>query len=206
MKPVITYIRVSTDKQGRSGLGLEAQRAQISAFLAGGEILAEFVEIETAKGAAALTKRPQLAAALALAEKTGATLVVAKLDRLTRNVQFGATLMNGKVQFKVAELPHADNFMLHIMLAVAEQEREMISRRTIAALAVVKARGVQLGRPGQGAAADAFAAGLRAALEPIKHLSSRAIAAALNAQGVLTATGGTWSSVTVLRTCKRLEA
>jgi DNA invertase Pin-like site-specific DNA recombinase len=212
VKTAIAYIRVSTQKQGRSGLGLEAQRAAIMAFCAsyGYDPLDLYVEVETGKGADALETRPQLATAIEAARLTGATLVVAKLDRLTRNVEFGASLLNGKVAFKIADMPNADNFQIHIMLAVAEQEREAISKRTIAALAAAKARGQKLGSPTTPAILKdrsvAFAANLKAVLEPLLHLPSRAIAAALNAQGIKTSTGGAWSSVTVLRIIERIAA
>ena len=154
--------------------------------------------------------RPQLASAIEVARLTGATIVVAKLDRLTRNVEFGAHLFNRTdIAFKCADMPHANNFMLNIMLAVAQQEAEMISKRTKDALAAAKARGTVLGSPTTPAIlkarSSAFAANLRDIVEPLSHLPSRAIAAALNAQGVLTSTGGAWSSVTVLRLIDRLE-
>jgi len=209
MKTAIAYIRVSDVKQGKSGLGLEAQTAAIIAFCKaeGFDITHTFVEVETGKGADALTRRPQLAAAIEAAK--GHTLVVAKLDRLTRNVEFGANLLNRTdVAFRVAEMPHANNFMLHIMLAVAEQEREMISKRTKDALQAARARGTRLGSPTTAAIlkgrSTAFAASLRAVLEPLLHLPSRAIAEALNAQGIKSATGGAWSSRTVLRTIERI--
>jgi DNA invertase Pin-like site-specific DNA recombinase len=209
MKPAIAYIRVSTQKQGRSGLGLEAQTAAIIAFCKaeGFEIAHTFVEIETGKGADALDRRPQLAAAIEAAR--GNTLIVAKLDRLTRDVHFGSGLMQRTdVAFRVADLPHANNFMLHIMLAVAEQEREAISKRTKDALQAARARGQVLGSPTTAAIMKdrsvVFAASLRAALEPLLHLPSRAIADALNAQGIKSATGGAWSSRTVLRVVERI--
>ena len=211
MKTAIAYIRVSTQKQGKSGLGLEAQAAQIAAFARaeGYEVIDTYVEIETGKGADALETRPQLAAALEVARLTGGTIVVAKLDRLTRDVHFGSGLMAAKVAFRVCEMPHADNFQIHIMLAVAEKERQMISERTKAALAAARERGTTLGSPTTPRIlkdrSAAFAASLRTTVEPLSHLPSRAIAAALNAQGVLTATGGAWSGKTVLRLLDRLE-
>ena len=211
MKTAIAYIRVSTQKQGKSGLGIEAQTAAINADAAahGAEIIATFIEVETGKGADALDKRPKLAAALALCAKTGATLVVAKLDRLTRSVHFGSgLLLNGKQPIRAADQPSANNFMLHILLCFAEKERQDISDRTVAALAAARARGTRLGSPTTAAIlkdrSTAFAASLRAVLEPLLHLPSRAIAEALNAQGIKSATGGAWSSRTVLRTIERI--
>ena len=149
-RPAIAYIRVSTASQGRSGLGIEAQREAIARFAAaeGFEIAAEFIEIETGKGSDALDRRPQLAAALADARRLGAPVVVAKLDRLSRDVAFVAGLMAQRVPFVVAELGvGADPFMLHLYAALAEKERNVIADRTRAALAAAKARGARLGNP-----------------------------------------------------------
>ena len=150
-KPIITYIRVSTQKQGQSGLGLESQsqQAAIERFCAaeGYDVTQTFTEIETAKGADALDRRPQLKAALKRAAVYRCPIVVAKLDRLSRNVAFISGLMAQGVPFIVTEIPNADPFMLHIYAAVAEQERTKISERTKAALAAAKARGVKLGNP-----------------------------------------------------------
>jgi DNA invertase Pin-like site-specific DNA recombinase len=210
MKRIISYLRVSTSKRGRSGLGLEAQRAACARLAEGEgiEIAAEFVEVETGKGADALERRPQLAAALELARKFKCAVVVAKLDRLSRDVHFISGLMSRKVPFIVAELPGADPFLLHIYAALAEQERRMISARTRAAMAAAKARGVQFGSPTIAAAnrqkADQRAESLRDTLEPIKHLSTRRIAAVLNERGVETSRGGKWQSMTVARLLDRL--
>jgi DNA invertase Pin-like site-specific DNA recombinase len=147
---MISYIRVSTVAQGKSGLGLEAQRATIAAFAKaeGLEIAREFVEVETGKGSDALDRRPQLRQALAAAKKLKCSVVVAKLDRLARDVSFISGLMTNKVPFIVTSLGrNADPFMLHIYAALAEQERTLISQRTVAALAAAKARGVKLGNP-----------------------------------------------------------
>lgn len=207
---IISYIRVSTQQQGRSGLGIEAQRYANAGFGVNerADTVAEYVEIETGKGADALAQRPQLAAALDHAKRIGAVLVVAKLDRLTRNVEFGASLLNGKVKFRVAEMPNADNFQIHIMLALAEKERELISLRTKQALAARKARGFELGNAQlakQNAdAAQAFAETLRDVVTPLLHLSSRKIAAQLNMRGIKTVAGTSWQSSQVIRLIARL--
>src|SRR3954449_2221461 len=150
MKPVISYLRVSTERQGRGGLGIEAQRDAIARFVEaeGFAILAEHVEVETGKGADALDRRPDLAAALAQARKAKCPVIVAKLDRLSRDVAFISSLMAQKVPFIVAELgADVDPFVMHLFAAVAERERAMISRRTREALAAKKARGTVLGNP-----------------------------------------------------------
>src|SRR3982075_3331631 len=175
MERAIAYLRVSTQRQGRSGLGIEAQRATIQQF-AGAESLtisAEFVEFESGKGTDALDRRPQLAAALAAAKAIKCSVVVAKLDRLSRDVAFVAGLMAQRVPFIVAELGRdADPFMLHLYAALAEKERRLIAERAKAALAVRKAAGTRLGNPRNLAlagklgravlidAADEFATGL----------------------------------------------
>jgi DNA invertase Pin-like site-specific DNA recombinase len=146
----IAYFRVSTDKQGKSGLGLQAQRKAVLDYLDGGRwsLVQEFVEIESGKH----NERPQLAAALAACKKHKARLVIAKLDRLSRNLAFIATLMESGVEFVAVDNPHATKLTVHILAAVAEHEREMISERTRAALRAAKARGTRLGNPtaGQG--------------------------------------------------------
>src|SRR5450755_3561424 len=148
MRPIISYIRVSTGKQGKSGLGIEAQRAAIARFATaeGLEVLTEFVEVKTGKGSDAIDRRPRLAEALAKARKAKAPVVVAKLCRLSRDVAFISGLMAQRVPFIVAELgADADPFMLHIYAALAEKERGMIADRTRAALAAKKAQGATLG-------------------------------------------------------------
>jgi len=146
----VTYLRVSTDRQGKSGLGLEAQRKAVADHVAGkGEIAAEYVEIESGKK----NDRPQLARALAEAKRIGAVLLIAKLDRLARNVAFIANLLEAGVEIAAADMPEANRFLLHVMAAVAEHEAQAISDRTRAALAAAKARGVALAGPcreGQG--------------------------------------------------------
>src|SRR5918998_2023481 len=159
LRPLVSYLRVSTDRQGRSGLGLEAQRATIAQFAAanGYAVVAEYVEVETAKGADALERRPQLAAALAHARRSRCAVIVAKLDRLSRDVAFIAGLMAQRVPFIVSELgADADPFMLHIYAALAEKERALIAARTTAALQAAKARGRRLGRNGAERLAPAY--------------------------------------------------
>lgn len=215
MRQVITYIRVSTAQQGKSGLGIEAQRAALARFVEaeGCEVLAEFVEVETGKGADAIERRPQLAAALAMARKGKAAVLVAKLDRLSRDVAFISDLMARRVSFIVAELgADADPFMLHLYAALAEKERHLIADRTRVALAAKKAQGVKLGNPTnlaaagakgaqtQRAGADAFAANVLPIVRQIQEAGAttpRAIAVALNERCVRTARGGEWHDSTV---------
>ncbi len=215
MTQAIAYYRVSTARQGRSGLGIEAQRAAVHRFAEaeGINLVSERTEIETGKGADALERRPQLAAALAEARKAKCPVVVAKLDRLSRDVHFISGLMSHRVPFIVAELgADADPFMLHLYAALAEKERALISARTRAALAAKKAQGIKLGNPrnmpeaaakgreSQRAAADHFAANVLPVIESIKAVGATsfdAIAKALNARGIRTARGGRWHSTTV---------
>src|SRR5213596_674742 len=150
MDKAIAYLRVSTKQQHRSGLGIEAQRAAVTRFAEaeGLAVIAEYVEAETGKGADALDRRPQLAAALSAARAAKCSVVVAKLDRLSRDVAFVAGLMAQRVPFIVAELGRdADPFMLHLYAALAEKERRLISERTKAALAAKRASGARLGNP-----------------------------------------------------------
>ena len=215
MRQVVAYIRVSTAQQGRSGLGIEGQRAALARFveMEGCEVLGEFVEVETGKGADALDRRPQLVAALAMARKAKGAVLVAKLDRLSRDVAFISDLMARRVPFIVAELgADADPFMLHLYAALAEKERHLIADRTREALAARKAQGVKLGNPTnlaaagakgaetQRAGADAFAANVLPIVRQIQSTGAatpRAIAAALNDRGVRTARGGDWHGSTV---------
>jgi DNA invertase Pin-like site-specific DNA recombinase len=219
MKAII-YTRVSTAEQGKSGLGLQAQLDAVTEFCKAEsiEVLAHYEETETGKGFDALDKRPQLAKALAQAKKEGACLVVAKLDRLSRNVAFISSLMETKVAFIVAQLgKDADSFMLHLYAALSEKERELISSRTKAALAVLKAKGVKLGNPTNldearlasnatnRAEATAFADNV---LPMVKGLRDKgdtlpAIAANLNKLGVTTRRGGKWYASTVANILKR---
>lgn len=215
----VAYIRVSRPRQGRSGLGLEAQEAAIAQFAKAHHyrIAETFSEVETGKGADALEHRPKLAAAIKAPRKLGnggrskaAPVIVAKLDRLSRDVHFISGLMTHKVPFIVTELgPDVDPFMLHIHAAVAEKERNRIAQRTREALAAAKARGQQLGDPDIGrrnrVAADAFAESLRAVVAPMAGQTTRSIAAALNARGIRTVRGAAWQSPQVMRLLDRLD-
>ena len=211
----IAYYRVSTDRQGRSGLGLEAQRSAVEHYLNGGDwqLVAEYTEVESGKS---IKNRPQLQAALQHCRKAHATLVIAKLDRLGRNVAFIASLMDSKVDFVAVDNPHANRLMLHMLAAFAEHEREQISQRTKAALAAVKARGVQLGNPNleewnseQQAEAEAYAASLAPLIGEFEAegvTTLRAIRDALNARQVPTASGrGRWHTPTVRKLLKRIR-
>jgi DNA invertase Pin-like site-specific DNA recombinase len=215
MKPIVAYLRVSTAQQGKSGLGIEAQREAIARFAEtqGFTLAAEFTEVETGKGADALDRRPQLDAALKQAKKLKCPVVVAKLDRLSRDVAFISGLMAQRVPFVVAELgADVDPFMIHIYAALAEKERKLISERTRAALAQKKAQGALLGNrtnlpaaqakgvAGIRAAADAFASNVLPVIQQIEASgasSYRGIADVLNARGVRTARGGEWHATTV---------
>src|SRR6202162_12490 len=185
MQTAIAYVRVSTGKQAKSGLGLEAQQAALARFAEaeGYKLLQTFEEIETGKGADALDRRPQLSAALKVAKQHKAPILVAKLDRLSRDVHFISGLMTHKTPFIVAELgADADPFMLHIYAALAEKERRLIGKRTRDALAAKKAQGVKLGGlNAKGIAnrdeAKARAEALRPILAELNGLSARAIAA-----------------------------
>jgi DNA invertase Pin-like site-specific DNA recombinase len=219
----IAYIRVSTTRQGRSGLGLEAQQAAISAYAAqdGFELLQVYTEVQTGAGSDALERRPQLAAALKHARRLHVPLVVAKLDRLSRDVAFISSLMAQRVEFIVAELGRqSDAFVLHVWASLAQKERELISARTKAALAAAKARGVRLGRRSKrelrgigkmgnavvSAAASARDEAVRWAVEPLytQGMTLRAIAAKLNERKVLPARGDTWHASAVGNTVRRL--
>ena len=207
MRPqLIAYYRVSTKKQGESGLGLAAQRRAVVAFAEaeGFEIQAEFTEVESGKGTDALERRPQLRAALKAAKKAKCHVAVAKLDRLSRDVAFIANLMIQRVAFLVTELGrNVDPFLLHLYAAIAEQERRMISQRTKAGLQAAKARGVVLGNAKLGAenkkAAAERAESLRSVLIELSDLSSRDVAAELSKRG-----HGEFSYKTVQRMRSRL--
>lgn len=217
MQQFVIYYRVSTKDQGKSGLGLDAQKRDVELFLTNyaevpWEIAGEFTDILSG----ADNERPELAKALDLCRKTGATLLVAKLDRLSRKVSFVAALMDDpKVKLRVAAMPNADKFQLHIYAALAEQEREFISLRTKAALAEAKAKGIKLGglrdktgKRNEAVQAQARGNALRVAdlIEPLRAQgkSLREIAEALNSSGVRTARGGSWQASQVKRTLERL--
>ncbi|MDB5243574.1 MAG: DNA-invertase hin [Spirosoma sp.] len=209
----VSYLRVSTDRQGKSGLGLEAQRKAVADHVAGkGQIAAEYVEIESGTK----NERPQLARALAEAKRIGAVLLIAKLDRLARNVAFIANLLEAGVEIAAADMPEANRFLLHVMAAVAEHEAKAISDRTRAALAAAKARGAILGwaiperkdeqrqASCKGAATNAQNADRHAAnvMPIIRQIAAggaslRQIADQLNKRNIKTARGGLWYAATV---------
>ena len=226
----VSYLRVSTDKQGRSGLGREAQRAAVDAYLNGGRwtLVAEYVETESGRR----TDRPQLAKALAHAKAIGATVVFAKLDRLARNVDLLRSLVASDVDLAFCDLPHVPpgatgRFMLTVMASVAELEAGLISERTKAALAAAKARGVKLGNPNGAralrgkqvgneqavaavkASANQRAANLRSIVEDLHShgvTSVRRFATELNARGILTPRGGAWHPTSVVRLLRRISS
>ncbi len=218
MQKYVIYRRVSTKEQGRSGLGLEAQDRDISLFLEGFsaepyDVLATFTDVLSGGDG----DRPELASALEMCRRSGATLLVSKLDRLSRKVSAIAVLMEDKrVSFRVAQMPYADNFQLHIYAALAEQERQFISARTKAALAEAKARGTKLGGlrdktmkrniavQANAAARAEKVAGivlpLREAGKPLREIADH-----LNSAGVQTARGGQWEASQVKRILERLS-
>ena len=219
----VAYYRVSTQRQGASRLGLEAQRSAVEAFVAqrGGQVLAERVEVESGKR----NDRPELAEALAEAKRLGAVLLIAKLDRLARNVHFISGLLESGVEVQACDMPEANRFLLHVMSAVAEHEAAAISARTKAALAAAKARGKALGwaipeRAEEARAASAAAAERRVAeadkfagqVGPLVQAlaaegrSLRAIAAELNGRGITTPRGKAWAATSVRNVLARLEA
>jgi DNA invertase Pin-like site-specific DNA recombinase len=210
MKSAIAYIRVSTARQGKSGLGLEAQQTLIQRFAdqEGFQVVQTFTEVQSGKDDD--QRRPQLAAALEAARKAKAPVIVAKLDRLSRDVHIISGLMKHKVSFIVADLgADTDPFMLHIYAALAEEERRMISERTRQALASAKANGKQLGGlRDHGREAKAAAVERAKALEPLfvelAGKSAREIARILNERNVATPTGKPWSAMTVIRARDRL--
>jgi DNA invertase Pin-like site-specific DNA recombinase len=214
----VTYFRVSTQRQGQSGLGLEAQKETVASYLRGvdGEVISEFQEVETGKGANALAKRPQLAAALALCKKTGARLLVPKLDRLARNVNFISGLMESKVRFVACDLPEANELTLHVMAAFAQHEAQRISERTRDALAAAKARGIQLGNPAnlrsnveqRQKAADEFALKLAPVVRGLREqgLSQRKMVEQLNTLNIRAPRGGVFTLAQLQIVLNRLKA
>jgi DNA invertase Pin-like site-specific DNA recombinase len=208
----VAYMRVSTSKQGASGLGLEAQTEAVRAFATSrhGETKAQFIEVESGKK----NDRPALAEAIAQAKRIGATLLIAKLDRLARSVALISTLMETGVDFVAADMPDANRFVLHIMAAVAEYEREQISARTKAALAAAKARGTELGKNGKALAArnrseaERFARSLEGEITKVRaegHSTLSGIADALNASAVCPRNGGKWHPTSVRRVIDRMS-
>lgn len=211
----VTYYRVSTNRQGQSGLGLEAQREAVTRYLNGGEwqIVAEFTEIESGKR---ISNRPKLAEAIATCKRLQATLVIAKLDRLARNVHFISGLMESGVEFIATDNPNANKLMIHMLAAFAEHEREQISERTKNALAAAKARGVRLGANGSAlgltnrAKAQAFAASLTPVISAIRlegYTTTRAICEQLNLRQIPTAggVGRKWHIPTIHKLLKRID-
>lgn len=222
---LIAYERVSTARQGASGLGLAAQRTAIDAYArsSGAAVTARFTEVESGRN----PDRPELAKALHATRVTGATLAIARLDRLSRNAAFLLALRDSGVRFVACDMPQANDLTVGVMALVAEAEREATSRRTRDALAAAKARGVRLGNPNGAAAlrrcgdggrslraavarnADRFAVDLAPVIADIKAggaVSLRAIAAKLNARGVLTRRGARWHASTVSDLLRRLES
>jgi DNA invertase Pin-like site-specific DNA recombinase len=216
----VAYYRVSTEQQGKSGLGQEAQRQAVRGYLNGGnwKLIAEFEEQESGKN----NDRPKLAAALKLCRLTGATLIVAKLDRLSRSAAFLVNLMESRVKFVCVDNPNANELTIHILAAVAQQERKAISERTRAALGAAKKRGVALGNPNleavrptdtsaanakRGAMAREWSADLAEVIADIRESGTSTligIAGKLNERGITTRRGGKWSAVQVRRVMERL--
>ena len=207
----VAYYRVSTQRQGQSGLGLEAQQKAVADYLNGGswKLVAGFTEVESGRR----KNRPQLAAALEAARQQKATLVIAKLDRLARNVAFVANLMDSKVEFVAVDFPQANRLTLHILAAVAEHEAKVTGERTKAALQAAKARGTVLGTNGKALArryrseALGRAVGLADTVRALQatHPTVRALAVALNERGVPTPNGGQWHASSVHRLLRRIE-
>ncbi|WP_144158009.1 recombinase family protein [Paraburkholderia sp. BCC1885] len=216
----VTYYRVSTQRQGISGLGILAQREAVANYLKGvnnSEIVAEYEEHESGKGSNALAKRPELAAALALCKKTGATLLCGKLDRLSRNVRFISELMESRVKFVACDLPEANELTLHMMAAFAQYEAKRISERTRDALRAAKARGVILGATGptnlksnieqRKHKADDFAMSLAPVINGLRAqgLSQRKIVEQLNRLNIATTRGGQWSLLQLQNVLARID-
>ena len=217
MANFVAYYRVSTTAQGQSGLGLDAQKESVHAYIksVGGSLVSEYREVESG----ALAERVEMRAALKLCRAQKAMLVIAKLDRLARSVHFISELLESGVEFVAADMPHANKLTIHIIAAVAEHEREVIAQRTRASLAAAKARGVRLGNPNAAQQswlaaletkkqADAFASRLAPIINAHRNdgLDSYSkLAAALDKQGVQTQRGGSWTAAGVRNIVKRLE-
>lgn len=225
MSRFVAYLRVSTEKQGRSGLGLEAQEAAVQSFMAAqgrdAKLLATYTEVESGKR----DDRPELAKALEHVRLTGATLIIAKLDRLSRDAHFLLGLQKADVDFIACDMPSADRFTVGIMAMLAQKERELISERTKAALAAAKARGRKLGNPngaahlrlyGNEKAIEAVRSDAQERAERLRRVitelrssgvtSANALAKALNERHVATARGGAWTARSVLNVLERLGA
>lgn len=219
-KKFVAYFRVSTQKQGQSGLGLEAQEHAVSSYLKEGntELVAAFTEIETGKGANAIERRPQLRKALDACRKNGATLIIAKLDRLARNVHFVSGLLETGCDFIAADMPHANKVMIQMHAVMSEWERDQISTRTKLALQAAKARGVMLGKCGfsnlkgnlkqRQNDSITFAEKLRGQINGFKlrGLSQRAMVYELNHVGIQAAKGGEWTLNQLQRVILKLNA
>jgi DNA invertase Pin-like site-specific DNA recombinase len=200
----VAYYRVSTQMQGKSGLGLKAQRHAVETFARGDAILAEYTEVESGKR----NDRPELERALEFAAQHKAVLVIAKLDRLSRDVHFISGLLKRNVPIKACDMPNADNFQFHIMAAVAEKEREMIAERTKVAIAAKRARGAEWGtNKARADAANQFAQSLQPLIQTLigeGHTTLAALTRELNERGVRTSMGTTWGIGQVGRVLKRL--
>jgi len=223
-KKFISYLRVSTSRQGASGLGESAQKEAITDFIKryNGKVLDEFTEVESGKGDG--SNRPQLLKALEACRRTGATLIIAKLDRLSRNVAFISSLMESGVDFTACDFPQANRLTIHVLAAVAEHEREMISNRTKEALRAAKSKGVKLGSPQnltneaaqkgrklgveiRKLKADRFALDMFPTIQDLMNqgLSLKKTAEELNRTGILTPSGqaGSWTHTTVKNVINR---
>lgn len=204
-KQYVAYYRVSTQKQGADGLGIEAQRKAVGDF-ANGNVIAEFTEVESG----GKNDRPQIALALEFAKSHSATLLIAKMDRLSRNSAFINNLLEAGVDFVAVDQPHATPLTIRILAAVAQEEREQISKRVKSALAVAKERGVKLGgsHPSKQQRADAFAESLRTDIQTLTDAgitTPAAIAQALNERGLRTPRGGQWGTGQAVRLLQRIQ-
>ena len=215
----VAYFRVSTQKQGRSGLGLDAQISSVLNYAKNGEVIGEFTDVESGGN----NERPELKKAIELAKKEGASLVIAKLDRLSRNLMFISALMDSKVKFVCVDMPDANEFTIHIFAALAQQERKMISERTKSALASAKAKGTKLGTPenfsvegrrkgneimkikARNNLNNKRAVGYIRLLRDREGLTYHQIANKLNEEGYLTSRGKLFYPATVLRLYNKIN-